>query len=220
MEITVKDNLSPSPYLCGAAYMTFCHINGQSVNDNAIIEYSNNVIAQETYNLAEIWNEIQDAMKAVHDLGLYGTRHPDISDLTEQQKNDYTTLSYYNNLLNKINQPQVSGIEYIKALDFVQKLQNGIKGFQIDRDRCNVCNNSCQYCDSCQEICQNQCQDQEPCRDWCEYCEGEDPCAVSGDCLSSCQIACEDGGGGVCNNSCCMVGCWSNNCAGYMCAAY
>lgn len=180
MTSTPKNNLSPDTSVCGAAYQTFCNINGQTVQDNMTITYTNNVIAQQTYNLAEVWNEIQDAMKAVYNLGEKGTRNPDISGLTDKQKNDYTTLSYYNSLLTKIGKTNLTGSQYIKALDFVNYLQNGIKEYELNSDRCNVCNNSCQYCDSCQTTAQ-----------------------TCGSCYTG-----EGGGTGCCDGSCCMVGHW------------
>lgn len=182
-----KNNLSPTTHECGSTYMTFCHINGQTVQDNMTITYDNTVTSQTTYNLAEIWNEIQDAMKAVYNLGEKGTRNPDISGLTDKQKNDYTTLAYYNTLLSKINKTTLTGTQYIKALDFVNNLQNGIKEYQLNSDRCNVCNNSCQYCVSCQTSAQ-----------------------TCGSCYSG------EGGSGCCDGSCCMVGMWgcTVNCMG------
>ena len=179
MTSTPKDNLSPTKTECGASYQTFCNINGQAVQDNMTITYTNNVTAQQTYNLADVWNEIQDAMKAVYNLGEKGTRNPDISGLTDKQKNDYTTLAYYNTLLSKINKTTLTGSQYIKALDFVNNLQNGIKEYQLNSDRCNVCNDSCQYCVSCQTSAQ-----------------------TCGSCYTG------EGGGGCCDNGCCMEGNW------------
>lgn len=160
MKATPKTNLSPTIYECGADYQTFCKINGQLVQDNLTIVYDNNVIAGQTYNLAEIWNEIQDAMKAAYNLTTNGTKGPNITGLTNKQKNDYTTLTYYNDLLTRLNKPNVSGIQYIKALDFVKNLQNGVKEYQLDSNACNVCNDSCQYCDSCQsQSCSESCSE-------------------------------------------------------------
>lgn len=191
MTSTPKTNLSPTAAECGAVYQTFCNINGQTVQNNMTISYDSNVVAGQTYNYATIWNEIQDAMKAVYNLGDKGTRNPDISGLTDKQKNDYTTLTYYNSLLSKINKTTLTGSQYIKALDFINNLQTGIKEYQLNSDRCNVCNNSCQHCNTCQTAAQ-----------------------TCGSCYSG------EGGGGCCDNTCCMSGCWSYNCAGYMCDAY
>lgn len=194
MQAIPKNNLSPTKRECQARFQTLCNINGQLVKDNMTIIYDNTVIAGQTYNLAEIWNEIQDAMKAVYNLATQGIRGPDISGLTDKQKNDYTTLTYYNDLLSRLKKSTISGIEYIKALDFIQNLQDGIKNYQLDSTLCNVCNSSCQYCNTCETKAQK-----------------------CGSCYSG--LSCSEGGcGSGCNGNCCMSGCWGGlNCAGYMC---
>ena len=114
-------------------------------------------------------------MKVVYNLEGSGTKGPDISGLTNKQKNEFTTLAYYNDLLTRLNKTNKTGIQYIKALD-IADLRDALNKYIINGDRCILCNNSCQYCNTCQ-----------------------------GDC--SCYG--EGGGGGGCDNSCCMSGCWS-----------
>ena len=108
----------PTKISCGAVHQTFCRINGQTVANNINITYENNITPKETYNLADVWNEIQDAMITVHDFGNYGTRNPNIDGLTDKQKNEYTTLEYYNDLLSRIDKTTLNGYQYIIGLDF------------------------------------------------------------------------------------------------------
>ena len=193
MSITIKDNLSPNKYQCAKA-QTLCKINGQLVQDNMTVIYENEVIPKETYNLADIWNEIQDAMIAAYNLGSKGTRGPDISGLTEQEKGKYTMLEYYNNLLSRLNKTTVSGTQYIKALDFVTNLQQGLLEYQLSDDLCNICNTGCQYCNTCETSAQK-----------------------CGSCYSGLDCG-ESGGGGNCSgSSCCMSGNWGCGTSYCMC---
>lgn len=177
MNYTLKNTHTFTEGQCGAAYQTYCRINGQTVEDNITFTYDNNVIAQQTYNLADVWNEIQEAIKVVHNLGANGTKKPNIDGLTEQQKNTYTTLSYYNDLLTRLEKTNKTGLQYIKALD-IADLKKFINEYELSSDLCQLCNNSCQYC--------NGCETYDPCPDYCDH----------------------SGGGGGCDDACCMVGHW------------
>lgn len=143
---------------CGAARQTYCRLNGQTVEDNIVFTYDNNVVAQQTYNLAEVWNEIQDAIKVVHNFGTYGVKKPNIDDLTDQQKNVYTTLAYYNDLLTRLEKTNKTGVQYIKALD-ISDLKKFINEYELSSDLCALCNNSCQYCNGCESYCGSYCDD-------------------------------------------------------------
>lgn len=169
MQYTVKDNITPTTQECGASLQTFCKINGQQVNNNITITYENTIIEKETINLKDIWNEIQETIKMIHDFGNYGTRNPDKSNLTDKVLGELTTLNYYNDLLSRIDKNTLTGIQYITASDFISNLQDGLKTYTLNSNRCNVCNSSCQYCDTCQS-CDANCQNQGyPCC-WSQFC--------------------------------------------------
>lgn len=149
--IKEKNNLSPTTTECGKNYQTFCKINGQTVGNNMTITYNNKITPQETINLASIWNEIQDVMKYIYNFGKLGTKtnNPNINNLNNQQLGNIITLEYYNDLSNRINQTKLTGEQYIKALN-ITNLQDSINNYKFNADRCNVCNNSCQYCVGCE----------------------------------------------------------------------
>ena len=110
-----------------------------------------NILQNQTLITPNIFQEIKNLLQEVHNYGATGTKNPvqtkiDAIEIPKNWKNDKElekiTIKYYNQILDTIDASDESYLKNNAILlseDF-DKLKTLIGDYQINNDRCNVCN--------------------------------------------------------------------------------
>ena len=234
----IYDNASNCIYI-----QSFKETIGSKISDNEtyikINSLKPSITQNSTYSTEEIWDKFKDILTAIKDYGELGDRNPTSSEVnaTDVTKNNYTLLYNYNNILTALDKNEISGSNFISKT-LIDNLKTYIDDYQLDENRCNICNTSgnCPGCQSqCSDYCSGDClsclsscdaslgacafQCQEDDSVTCEYrnedCTSNMQMCGTDDCSYYCQSGdgCGSGEGGGCSDSgSCGLG--INNCGG------
>lgn len=137
---------------CGSSIQSFKNIFGSSVSANETDIKLNNIYpapeAQTTYITNEIFNTLKDILSYVKDYGEQGTFNPTnekINNITTVQDGQQINLSLYNSILSALDKQTLSESSIITA-SMINNLNAYIKQYNLNDDRCNICNTACQNC--------------------------------------------------------------------------
>lgn len=138
---------------CGSKIESFKNLFGSEVQQNE--EYLKlesimpDIISGQTLVTKDTWTQLQTTLQAIKDYGELAEDNPDqdkINQITVDAGN-LTFLNDYNKILNALDKNNITGSQLISK-DLIDTLKQNIKTYNINAARCNVCNTSCQNCQS------------------------------------------------------------------------
>ena len=144
---------------CGSKVESFKNLFGSEVQQNE--EYLKlefimpDIISGQTLVTKDTWTQLQTILQAIKDYGELAEDNPNqdkINQVTVDAGN-LTFLNDYNKILNALDKNNITGSQLISK-DLIDTLKQNIKTYKINAARCNVCNTSCQ---NCQSDCDSDC---------------------------------------------------------------
>ena len=174
---------------CGSKVESFKNLFGSEVQQNE--EYLKlesimpNIVSGQTLITKDIWTQLQTTLQAIKDYGELAEDNPNQDKINQITVNtgNLTFLNDYNKILNALDKNNITGSQLISK-DLIDTLKQNIRTYNINADRCNVCNTSCQ---NCQSDCDNECRPSGSGGDGGCYCgcglgDNDSGCSVISDC--------------------------------------
>lgn len=145
---------------CGSKVESFKNLfGGQEVEKNETYLKINSVMPNiksgETLITKDTWTQIHNILQFIKDYGEIAEDNPaqdKINNVNVDQGN-IAFLNDYNKILAALDKGGLSGTQLISK-DLIDSLKINIQKYKINAARCNVCNISCQ---NCQSDCDNDC---------------------------------------------------------------
>lgn len=144
---------------CGNRVESFKNLFGSSVENNESYLKINSVMPDITANATLItkdtWDQIKTILQAIKDYGELAEENPaqDKINAVGVSTGNFIYLDDYNKVLAALDKGGLSENQLISK-DLIDSLKINIQKYNINATRCNVCNTSCQ---NCQSDCDSDC---------------------------------------------------------------
>lgn len=144
---------------CGSNVESFKNLFGSEVQQNE--EYLKlesimpNITSGQTLITKDTWTQIQTILQAIKDYGELAEENPTQAkiDAVKVSTNNPIWLDDYNKILIALDKGNINSTQLISK-DLIESLKQNIRTYNINAARCNVCNTSCQNCQSdCDSYC-------------------------------------------------------------------
>ena len=114
-----------------------------------------NITANSTLITKDTWDQIKTILQAIKDYGELAEENPtqDKINVVGVSTGNPIYLDDYNKILTALDKGGLSGNQLISK-DLIDSLKINIQKYNINATRCNVCNTSCQ---NCQSDCDSDC---------------------------------------------------------------
>lgn len=154
---------------------TFCALNKEAVQDNDIKLLFPEIIQNKTIAMHDFFDKIRETFKNINKYGNLGTRNPTDSEIASVKGDDlenFILAKEYNAIMKILGKDLISVNEEIFITkQMIDKLQDYIKTYKLNPDRCNFCNVSGNCGQSCGQSygqgCVGECwQCYQDCKQW------------------------------------------------------